>query len=160
MAELPVKLGGMEAVPPALRFQITDVLATLPQGGRSLEGVELDRVLRLQEDAKPWIGADPGLVELGYWMIAPTQSLEMRRQGCRWLARFPSVKSVKRLAALAQDLQTPPPVREQAMWSLAARQLRAMHPATLWPVDAIAIADEALARLADAATSEGKVTSE
>jgi len=35
-----------------------------------------------------------------------------------------------------------------------------MHPSTLWPADAVQLADEALAKLADAATVAGKITSE
>ncbi|HEY0190959.1 MAG TPA: hypothetical protein VGC42_07525, partial [Kofleriaceae bacterium] len=48
----------------------------------------------------------------------------------------------------------------QAIWSLGYRQLRSLAPTTLWPAEAIQIADEALVRLADAATAAGKITSE
>ena len=51
-------------------------------------------------------------------------------------------------------------MREQAIWSLGYRQLRALHPATLWPAEAMQLADEALVKLADAATAAGKVASE
>jgi hypothetical protein len=70
------------------------------------------------------------------------------------------VDTATRLAALALDVATPQPVREQAIWSLGYRQVRAMHPATLWSAEAVQVADEALVKLADAATSAGKIASE
>src|SRR5439155_15891298 len=85
---------------------------------------------------------------------------ELRRRGCMWLTMFPSLDTAQRLAALVLDDATPPPVRDQAIWSLGYRQIRAQHPATRWPGDAVQLADEALVKLADAATTAGKVISE
>ncbi len=149
-----------EAIPPALRYRITDVVRLLPTEGRALEGQALDRLERLVEDGDGWLGADPGLAEVGFAMIDARNSVELRRQGCAWLARFPSVDTATKLAAIARDAATPAPVREQAIWTLGYRQVRGMHPSTLWPADAIAIADEALARLADEATTDGAIASE
>jgi hypothetical protein len=160
VTELPVKLGELDAVPPALRYRIRDTLGMMPTDGGVLDGVPLERLARVIEDGEPWLGADPSLADVGYWMIQPKHSVELRRRGCIWLTRFPSVETAKRLAALVADPATPEPVREQATWTLGYRQVRAMHPSTLWQADAVQIADEALAKLAEAATIAGKVTSE
>jgi hypothetical protein len=93
-------------------------------------------------------------------MLASKHAPELRRRGCIWLTMFPSAETARRLAAVALDTTTPAPVREQAIWSLGYRQIRGLHPATQWPADAIAIADEALIKLADQANAAGKVTSE
>ncbi|HEY5944748.1 MAG TPA: hypothetical protein VIV40_04625, partial [Kofleriaceae bacterium] len=160
MVELPVKLGTMDAVPPGLRYRIKDVLGLLPIQGGPLDGVARERLIRVIDDGEPWLGADPGLADVGYWMIDARHSIELRRQGCIWLTMFPSVETVRRLAAIAQDPATPPPVREQAMWTLGYRQARALHPSTRWSTEAVQLADEALVRLADAATTAGKIQSE
>lgn len=153
-------VGALDAVPPGIRYRVRDVFGMLAKKGGSLEGVPAERLARLLEEGEPWLGAEPGLAELGYWMIGASQSPELRRRGCMWLAMFPSVETATRLAALALDAATPAPVREQAIWALGFRQVRAMHPSTLWPVAAIQVADEALVKLADAAASAGKVASE
>jgi hypothetical protein len=160
VADLPVTLGPMEAVPPGIRYRARDVLAMLPADGGALDGVPAERLARLLDDGEPWLGAEPGLAEVGYWMIQAKHAVELRRRGCVWLTMFPSLETATRLAALALDATTPPPVREQAIWSLGYRQLRSMHPATLWPTEAVQLADEALVKLADAATTAGKITSE
>jgi hypothetical protein len=160
VADLPVKLGAMDAVPPGIRYRVRDVLAMLPASGGPLDGVPLERLGRLLDEGEPWLGADPSLAELGYWMIDAKHAVELRRRGCIWLSMFPSLDSVTKLAAIAQDTATPQPVREQAIWALGYRQLRALHPATLWPTPAVQLADETLIKLADAATRAGKVTSE
>jgi hypothetical protein len=118
------------------------------------------RIDRLVAGGAAWLGAEPSLAELGYWMIEPRHSAELRRQGCAWLAMFPSVDTAKRLAALALDDAAPRPVREQAIASLGARQLCAHHPATRWTAEAVQLADEALVRVASEATARGKITSE
>ncbi|HEY5927582.1 MAG TPA: hypothetical protein VIV11_38120 [Kofleriaceae bacterium] len=160
MVELPVKLGAMDAVPPGLRYRVKDVLGLLPIQGGALDGVARERLTRLIEDGEPWLGADASLADIGYWMIDPKHAVELRRQGCVWLTMFPSVETVRRLTAIAQDPNTPPPVREQAVWTLGYRQARALHPSTQWPVEAVQLADEALVKLADAATTAGKINSE
>ena len=159
MADLPVKLGPMDAIPPGIRYRIRDVLAMLPQSGGPLDGVPLERLSRLLDEGEPWLAADPALAELGYWMIDAKHATELRRRGCIWLTNFPSVTTVERLAKLALDAATPQPVREQAIWSLGYRQVRAMHPSLQWPANAVQLADEALVKLADAATAAGKITS-
>ncbi|MDB4960892.1 MAG: hypothetical protein JWP01_891 [Myxococcales bacterium] len=160
MAELPVKLGELDGIPPALRYRIRDVLKLVPADGRELEGVALERLARLTEDGDGWLGADPSLADIGYWMIEPRHGIELRRRGCVWLTMFPSAETAKRLAKLVADPLTPAPVREQATWTLGYRQLRDMHPSTQWSTDAVQIADEALGKLADAMTTAGKITSE
>ncbi|MBS1122048.1 MAG: hypothetical protein H6Q90_4276 [Deltaproteobacteria bacterium] len=153
-------LGALQAVPPAVRYRIKDVLGLLPTQGEPLDGVAEERLARLLDEGDAWLGADPVLAEIGYWMLEPGNAVELRRRGCRWLTMFPSVETVRRLADVATDPATPRPVREQAIWSLGYRQIRAMHPSTQWTVEAIQLADEALYKLADAATTDGKIGSE
>lgn len=148
----------MDAIPPGLRYRIRDVLK-LAAGG-TLEGVARERMTRLLEDGEAWLGAEPALAEVGYWMIEARQAPELRVRGCTWLTMFPSVETANRLAAVALDPATPHPVREQATWALGNRQLRGLHPATQWAAPAVQVADEALFKLADAATAAGKITSE
>lgn len=150
----------MDAVPPGLRYRIGDVLGRLPRGGGVLDGVARGRLVRLIEDGEPWLGADRSLAAIGYWMLDSRHAPELRRLGCVWLTMFPSVDTVERLAVVAHDPATPVPVREQAIWTLGFRQARALHPSTRWPADAVQLADEALVRLADQATTAGKITSE
>jgi len=125
----------------------------------ALDGAARDRFDRLSAEAEPWLGVEPGLAELGYWMIEPHHADELRRRGCAWLARFPSAETARRLAAVALDAATPEPVREQAIRALGDRELRALHPATLWPADAVQLADEALVRIAGAAAAGGRIAS-
>jgi hypothetical protein len=160
VGELPVTLGALDAIPPGLRYRVGDVLGMLPTSGEPLEGVALERLARLLDDGDRWLGADGSLAEVGYWMIESRHSIELRRRGCIWLTMFPSVDTAQRLAAIALDAATPLPVREQAICTLGYRQLRTLHPATRWPADAVQLADEALVKLADAATTAGKIGSE
>ena len=160
MGDLPVKLGAMDAVPPALRYRVQDVLGLVRDAGGALDGVAAERLARLLDDGEPWLGADPSLAEVGYWMIDAARPVELRRRGCIWLTMFPSLETAQRLAKLALDDATPQPVREQAIWTLGYREVRAQHPTTRWPGDAVQLADEALVKLADAATGAGKVRSE
>lgn len=155
-----MKLGALEAIPPALRYRVADALALLPQDGAPLEGVAAERLARLLDDGERWLGADASLADVGHWMTEARHAVELRRRGCVWLGMFPSVETVKRLAALATDPATPAPVREAAIRALGDRQLRDRHPATTWPVEAVQLADETLFRIADAATSAGKIASE
>ena len=150
----------MSAVPPALRFRVNEVLGLLPAEGAPLDGVAAERLARLMEDGEPYLGVDPALAEVGAWMIGARQAPELRRRGCRWLAMFPSAEAARRLAAIALDKGAPPQVRDQAIASLGGRQVRAMHPQTRWPAEAVQIADEALVRLAEAATAEGRIASD
>lgn len=155
-----MKLGTMDAVPPGLRYRIKDVLGLLPIQGGSLDGVARERLTRLIEDGEPWLGADKSLAQVGYWMLDAKHAVELRKQGCIWLTMFPSVETVARLATIARDAATPPLVREQAIWTLGYRQAQALHPTTQWPAEAVQLADEALVKLADTATTAGKITSE
>ena len=159
VAELPAALGAMAAIPPALRYRIREAVAVLPASG-ALEGVAADRLTRLLEDGEAWLGADPALAELGYWMLDARRDALLRRRGCAWLELFPTAETAKRLAALAHDATAPAPVREAAIHALGDRQLRGKHGQTQWAVDAIQIADDALWRLADAMTPDGKIASE
>jgi len=150
----------MEAVPPALRYRVKDVLGLLSPNGGAVDGVARERLTRLIEDGEPWLGAEARLVDIGYWMIEAKHAVELRRQGCVWLTMFPSVETVQRLTEIAQDTATPAPVREQAVLTLGYRQARALHPSTRWSTEAVQLADEALVKLADAATTAGKINSE
>lgn len=150
----------MSAVPPALRYRVTEVLALLPTGGRPLEGVAAEQLDRLLEDGAPWLGADPQLAELGAWMLDARHSVELRRRGCAWLSMFPTADTVRALAAAALDKATPAPVRDRAIAALGNRQLRALHPQTQWSAEAVQLADEALLKLADTAAAEGKLASD
>src|SRR5262249_20226290 len=109
--------GPMEAIPPRLRPRIREVLSLVPADGAALDGVPLERLARLLDDGEPWLGADASLADIGYWMMESRQSAEMRRRGCIWSTMFPSADTARRLARVALDPQTPPPVREQAIWS-------------------------------------------
>ena len=150
----------MSAVPPALRHRVAEVLALLPVDGAPLDGVAAARLARLMEDGEPWLGADPALAEVGAWMIGARHAAELRRRGCRWLAMFPSVETARLLAGVALDRATPPPVRDEAIAALGRREVRALHPQTRWPAEAVPLADEALIKLADTATTEGKLASD
>jgi len=152
-----VTLGPLDALPPALRYRLRETLALLPAEG-VLEGVALERLARLIDDGEPWFGAEPSLAEVGLWMADARRGVELRRRGCLWLARFPTLIVTRRLAELALAAATPAPVREAAIEALGDRELRARHPSTLWPADAIQLADETLIKLADAATTAGVVT--
>lgn len=160
MFRTPAWARTIEALPPAVRYRLADVLGLVPAAGAAFEGVARERFEKLVAEGEPWLGAEPGLAELGYWMIDERHAVELRRQGCIWLVQFPSAETARRLARLALDPATPQPVREQAIWSLGYRQIRAMHPATRWPADAVQLADEALVRIAGEATLAGKITSE
>lgn len=157
-APLPVELGRMDAVPPGLRYRVRDVLRLVGDG--RAEGVARERLTRLVDEGEPWLGADPSLAQVGTWMLDGRHDVELRKRGCAWLAMFPSVEAATRLAAVALDAATPAPVREQAIWALGHRQVRTLHPSTQWPAAAVQVADEALVKLADAATAAGKITSE
>jgi hypothetical protein len=150
----------LEALPPAVRYRLADVLGRLPAAGSVFEGVARARFEKLVAEDEPWLGAEPSLAELGYWMIDARHAAPLRCQGCRWLVQFPSAETAKRLAGLALDPATPQPVREQAIRALGARQIRGLHPATQWPAEAVQLADEALVRIANEATVAGKITSE
>ena len=158
VADLPVKLGTRDGGDPT-GDPVSDSATRWPRVRAKATCSSLSWV-RLLDDGAPWLGADPSLAEVGTWLIDARRSVEQSRRGCLWLCMIPSVDSVTRLANLALDAATPEPVREQAIASLGYRQLRAMHPSTLWSVEAIAVADEALVKLADLATTAGKVASE
>jgi len=146
----------MDAVPPALRYRLRQALGFAATD----EALALERLARLTDDGDSWLGADPSLAEVGYWMLGARQPIEMRRRGCIWLTMFPSAETAKRLAAVVGDPATPAPVREQATWTLGYRQVRALHPSTQWTPDAVQIADEALAKLAEGMTAAGTITSD
>src|SRR5262249_12411583 len=69
VADLPVKLGPMAAVPPAFRYRVKDMLGIIPGNGGALEAVPLERLGRLFDEGEPWLGADPALAEIGHWML-------------------------------------------------------------------------------------------
>jgi len=149
----------LEALPPAVRHRLADALGPIAAADAGHASTRA-RFERLIAEAESWLGAEPSLAELGYWMIEPRHAVELRRLGCVWLALFPSAETARRLGQLALDATTPQPVREQAIASLGARELRGMHAATRWTAEAVQLADEALVRVASEATARGKITSE
>ncbi|MCW5808825.1 MAG: hypothetical protein KIT31_41120, partial [Deltaproteobacteria bacterium] len=159
MAE-PPKLDGSDAVPPGLHYQIRDVLRRLPVKGEPPDPLILERLGRVIADGEGWLGAEPALADVGLWMLGAQHDVELRRRGCAWLAMFPTADVMQRVAAAALDAGTPAPVREAAIATLGDRRLGGKHRATLWSADAIHVADEALVRLADAATAAGALASE
>jgi hypothetical protein len=178
VAELPVALGPMAEIPPAIRYRVREALAALPATGavdptappsggaagsgqaRPGEGAAAERIARVLTEGEAWLGADPALAEVGAWMIDARRSAALRVRGCAWLQLFPTVDTMKRLAALAHDASAPPPVRESAIRALGDRELRGKHAATRWEPEAVNVADDALWRLADAMTPQGKIASE
>src|SRR4051812_34814909 len=87
----------LEALPPALRHQVAELLA----GTAAWPAVA--------RAAEPWLAAEPSLAELGIWLVAARQPVELRRLGCRWLAPFPTAHTVARLVQLALHDAPPPP---------------------------------------------------
>jgi len=142
-----------------VRHRLAGVLSWLPVQGAGWDSAQRAQWDALACDGEPWLGAEPALAELGYWMIAPGRSDDIRAAGCRWLAQFPSPETARQLAQVAVAPATSPEVRDPAIRALAARQVRARHPATLWSAEAVQIADEALARLAGDAAAAGRITS-
>lgn len=159
VARTPAWARTLEALPPVVRWRLAEVLGALPTGN-AFDGRVRERFDQLMALAEPWLGAEPALAELGYWMIEPRHAEELRRQGCRWLARFPSAETARRVAAIAVDAATPRPVREEAIRTLGDRELRARHPATVWPAEAVQLADDALVRIATAEAATGRIASE
>jgi hypothetical protein len=151
--------GSLDAIPPALRFRLRGVLAWVPDADRAFSAPGLTQWKQVLKDGEPWLGAEASLAQIGYDLLAPARDAEVRRQACIWLTMFPGVETAKRLAETALDATTPPPVREQAIWSLAYRQARDMHPSVVWPDDAVRIADEALCKLAELSAA-GKLASD
>jgi len=145
----------MDAVPPHLAYRVRSLVAALPAKGTALDAALIERLAQLEHDGEPWFGAEPALAEVGLWMTEAKHAVELRRRGCAWLAMFPTVETVRRLAAIAGDSNTPPPVREQAIVALGDRELRAKHPATQWSQAAVQLADEALVKLAETAARTG-----
>lgn len=154
-----VKLGAMEAIPPGVRYRVEDVVRLVGDGS-ALDGIAAERLDRLLADGEPWLGADPALAAVGLWMLEAGKAVELRRRACIWLTMFPTHEVIQRVAQVALDPATPMPVREQAIWTLGYRQLRAMHASTRWTTEAIQIADETLVRIAHAATNDGKIGSD
>ncbi|MBA2538356.1 MAG: hypothetical protein H0V17_01870 [Deltaproteobacteria bacterium] len=142
----------LSAIPPAVRYRVLDAVAQLDHGDDAAV-----RFAQLLESAGSWLGADPALAEVGHGLIEPRRTIDVRRAGCDWLARFPTVESIEKLAAVALDPATPAPVRDRAISALADRQLRARHASTQWSAEALQLADDALFKIADAATSSGRI---
>jgi hypothetical protein len=157
VTDAPSAPAGLDAIPPAVRYRIREVVKSLPGVGRELDRAACERLKRLIHDVEPWLAADPDLVEVGHRLIQADQRDEMRQLGCIWLANFPTLTSIERLASLALDTKAPHPIREQAICALGDRQLRARHHATLWSPQAIQRADDVLVGLADHVTRAGQM---
>jgi hypothetical protein len=87
-------------------------------------------------------------------MLDERRASELRAWGCRWLALFPTVDTVKRLAAVASDDATPVALRDHALRALGDRELRDKHAATRWSPEAVQLADETLVKLAEQVSRE------
>lgn len=146
-----------EAIPPAIRCRIRDGLGPLASARGELDRAACERLWRLLDDSEPWLAADPGLADIGHWLIRADHGDELRRFGCAWLASFPSLATVDRLAALALDSRTSHSIREQAIRALGERQRCARNDAALWSPMAIQRADDALVGLADQSTRAGTI---
>src|SRR5256885_13747080 len=105
----------MTGVPPALRYRVRELVGLLPKSGE-LEGFAGDRLERLLADGEPWLGADPTLAAVGYWMIDAARGPELRPRGRLWRTMVPSGDTAARLAPGALAPQTPAPGRGQAKW--------------------------------------------
>ena len=146
---LPVTIGTMSAIPPALRYRVLDVMGRIAAREEAANAFA-----ELIEVGTPWLGADPSLVEVGLWMTEGSRDVAIRQLGCAWLSLFPVERAIDRLAVLSTEL----PIRDAAIRALTHRQLRDRHPSTRWSPVAIQLADDALFRLADAATTAGRVS--
>jgi hypothetical protein len=153
VGDLPVQLGALDAIPPGLRDRVRAVVAALPADG-ALAGATASRLDGLLANDAPWLGAEPSLAEVGAWMIDARRETDLRTRGCEWLALFPTVNTVKKLAVLATDDGTPELVREHAIRALGDRELRDRHASTWWTADAVQLADEALVRRAEMVSRE------
>ncbi len=153
--DIPV-IGAMTALPPALRYRVLDAVAALASQHPPARDDQHDRLARLLDAGVGWLGADPSLADIGRWMIARADPA-LRRFGCRWLAMFPTVESIERLVAIVDDAEAEPALRRCAIEAIADRQLRDRHPGTTWTPEAIQLADDALFRIADLATTERRL---
>ncbi len=151
-APVPAELS---AIPPGIAMRVRDVATCLTGDDDDSVDVALYRLARLHTDGEPWLGAAPALAELGWWMVDAARPTRVRVQGCAWLSMFPSVETVRRLAAIALDAREPTALRDQAAWTLGYRQAQAMHPSVRWTEDAIAAADDALLALVQGFTAAG-----
>lgn len=154
---VPIAPAVLEAIPHGLRYRLADVLRLL---GDEPSDLLFERLRRLQAEGAGWLGAAPGLADVGYWMIEPARAAEVRRRGCIWLTLFPGEDTARRLATVACDPSAPLPVRDQAVWSLGYRQARTAHPSVRWSDAAVAIADDALIAIAATETARGAITLE
>lgn len=148
--DLPVSIGAMSAIPPAVRYLVLEVTA----------GNQLDQLPRLIEVGTPWLGADPELAAVGLGLLEARHAPPIREAACAWLAMFPTEETIERLAAVATDPATPPGLRTAAIEALADRQLRGRHPSTRWSAETVQLADDALFKVADAATATGRIAPE
>src|SRR5258706_5399676 len=139
----------MAAIPPALRYRVLDVVARLGRGDPR------DPIATLLEIGAGWLGAEPSLVDLGMWLVEPARDAGLRALGCSWLAMFPTVDAIERLAAIALEPQPVPAVRAAAGTALAPPQLRGVHPAAPRAAHAIQLAHGKPVQRADGATTDG-----
>lgn len=147
--DLPMTIGAMSAIPPSLRYRVLDLMGRIA-ARQDVAGGLADLI----DAGTPWLGADPSLVELGLWMTDGTREVALRQRGCALLALFPTDRAIERLAALAGE----PAVRDAAIRGLTDRQLRTKHPSTQWSREAVQLADDAMFRIADAATTAGRAS--
>jgi len=57
-----------------VRHRLAGVLSWLPVQGAGWDSGQRAQWDALACDGEPWLGAEPALAELGYWMIAPGRS--------------------------------------------------------------------------------------
>jgi hypothetical protein len=121
-------IGVMAAIPPSLRYRVLDAVARFERADPR------DQIAALLDHGIGWLGAEPSLVDIGSWLVEPARDGGLRALGCAWLAMFPTIDSIERLAAIALEPEPAPAVRAAAITALADR-LAERAPKTPTPAE-------------------------
>lgn len=125
------------ATRPALHARLAALAWTAPAGLADL----VEAIYDDHENELP----DADLACVGHDLIARGRSIADRACGCVWLTLFPSVEAATALAAIVRDADEPAELRDQAAWTLGFRQVQERSAQLVWPAEAVAIGDAALA---------------